>query len=158
MLNIIYGANASGKTKVLKDLYKSKSKKEALCNIISNIYFDDIDYSSERLEKVNDNLDYQEIEIGKVGQLVSREFSAEFLDIAKLLLKDVDYVYLDEPDIGLVNVEVETLIQMLHLLKEDIKELWVVTHDSRLYAVKNKGVRYWNINEVQPGKFQLLEV
>lgn len=157
MLNVIYGKNASGKTKLLRDMYEEHDERESLTNLCKCRFFRDIPYSVEKLEKINDVLDYQEIDIGESGNLVSNEFSQEFLDIVSLLIKDAKNIFLDEPDKYLGGIEREWLVYLIVILRNDIPELWIVTHDELLYGYKENDARYWNAVK-ENGEFKLEEV
>jgi ABC-type uncharacterized transport system ATPase subunit len=83
-----------------------------------------------------------------------KNLSVSFISQIKMLLLDVEYILLDEPEMGLSSVENDNLIAALWSIR-DIREIVIVSHNSdycnldKLYNVSGNGlseITYENIN------------
>jgi ABC-type uncharacterized transport system ATPase subunit len=92
-------------------------------------------------------------ENGNIKELV-KNLSVSFISQIKMLLLDVEYILLDEPEMGLSSAENDNLIAALWSIR-DIREIVIVSHNSdycnldKLYNVSGNGlseITYENIN------------
>lgn len=157
MLNVIYGKNASGKTTVLRNMYESCDKADVLTNLESNKNLCDTEYLPERVEYLNDLIDYAEVNVGDDRSLISEELSRELLSILELITKNSNNVFLDEPEYRLRRGESGLLAGIIEEFGKIIENFWVVTNSEYLYVYKEPGIRYWTTYEAEPNKFVLKE-
>lgn len=158
MLNVIYGKNASGKTKVLFDMYTNCSRRDSLTNMVKSAKFSSMSYVPERVALINELIDFTEVKVNSLGALTADELSSDMLQILELIAKDSNNVFLDEPDFGLSRGESGILANILENFSDIISNFWVVTHSKYLYVDKQPNIKYWNVKEVDRNKFKLEEV
>lgn len=158
MLNVIYGKNASGKTKVLFDMYNNCSRRDSLTNMVKSAKFSSMNYVPERIALINELIDFTEVKVNSLGALTADELSPDMLKILELIAKDSNNVFLDEPDFGMSLGESGLLVSILENFSDIINNFWVVTHNEYLYVDKQPDIRYWIVKEMEPNEFKLVEM
>jgi ABC-type branched-subunit amino acid transport system ATPase component len=156
MIKVITGQNAVGKTLYLNKMFEDllADNKKVSYNLDKSMRYRKYDYSSSAIERLSSNLQLVDIdENGNIKELV-KNLSVSFISQIKMLLLDVEYILLDEPEMGLSSVENDNLIAALWSIR-DIREIVIVSHNSdycnldKLYNVSGNGlseITYENIN------------
>ncbi len=133
MINVIIGENASGKTKKLMAMYNrdittatiNLDDADALRDI--PLCREDIEFFEEMLGLKNIVIRENQITVADITETFGRLIpcSSEFLNILSVVCKQVEKVYLDEPEYYLSNTELNYLI---YCLQEFDKEVWITSH------------------------------
>lgn len=138
MITLIVGQNAIGKTVYLQNKIKDMSKNN---NVISNLtesnYLNSVPYNRERIDDLKDILDTENIvENDDMLGISSDEvkISKAFASIITLICKDLEYMYLDEPEFKLSYREIGFLIWFLCRVENSFKEIEIVTHSEMLLS------------------------
>ena len=155
MITLLAGLNGQGKTIKLREIYSNLKSKYTVITNLSRGGYSGIDGKRFRLlsneESFINIFDYHEI-IKANDELVIITDDGEnelgvpiytkyFLDLITLLCRPGDILILDEPDFGISIDETNMLVQILHLLKDTYKEIYIATHCSRLFCLADK--RMW---------------
>lgn len=138
MITLIIGQNAIGKTVYLQNKVKEMSRNN---NVISNLtesnYLNSVPYNRERIEELKDILDTENIVENDDMLGISTDevrISKAFASILTLICKDLEYMYLDEPEFGLSYREIGFLIWFLCHVEDSFKEIEIVTHSEMLLS------------------------
>ena len=159
MLNVIHGANASGKSKVLLDMAiekQSESTLDMVSNIIENPEFNKIAFDDDRVEVVRDVLICEDIRYTNYEEIKSDEIGNSLREMLTYLCKAVRNVYLDEPDLKLNEAESIMFYNVLFEIRHSIENLCVVSHHSVITSQRFDGAKYWHV-EMRDNKFVLVE-
>lgn len=153
MVTLLVGLNGQGKTIKLREIYNNlKSKYMVITNL--NQGYSGIDGKRFSLlsneESFINIFDYHEIikandELVIITDKGENElgvpiYTKYFLDLITLLCRPGDILILDEPDFGISIDETNMLVQILHLLKDTYKEIYIVTQCTRLFCLADKRV------------------
>lgn len=138
MITLIIGQNAIGKTVYLQNKIKDMSRNN---NVISNLtesnYLNSVSYNRERIDNLKDILDTENIIENDDMLGISTDevrISKAFASILTLICKDLEYLYLDEPEFGLSYREIGFLVWFLCCVEDSFKEIEIVTHSEMLLS------------------------
>jgi predicted ATPase len=140
MITLIIGQNAIGKTAYLHDKVQDMSqnqKKNVISNLLDSSYLKNIKYNQERMEQLRDILDTDNIteNIDKLAiQTDEVKVTDKFASVITLICKDLDYLYLDEPEFGLTYKQTGFLVWFLNRVEDTFKEIEIVTHSEMLLS------------------------
>lgn len=134
MIKIIIGQNASGKTLYLNNCIDSELMEFNTIDFVTNMKdasYNDVSYNQERLEILESITDVERIDtsnelLALIGNPI--KLSKDFLQIVTLLCKECKRVYLDEPEQGLSEYEINLLVSFLQYADNTYEEIIVVTH------------------------------
>lgn len=135
MIELIIGANASGKTLYLNNCINKElaefSEPEFATNMVNDLY-SDIGYNRERIKVLEEIFCYAD-GIDTSNELLSIinnniKLSKEFLQIITILCKDFNRMYIDEPEQGLSEQEINLLCTFLQFTADTYEKIVVVTH------------------------------
>lgn len=154
MITLIIGQNAIGKTVYLHDKIKYVSKTQnVITNLIDSSYLNSVGYNSTRIERLKDILDTDNIaENSDILGITTDEVnvSKAFVSILTLICKNLDYLYLDEPEFGLSYREIGFLIWFLCSVEDSFKEIEIITHSEMiLEQLQNTEVKTIEYDENQ---------
>ena len=150
MITLIVGQNAIGKTVYLQNKIKDMSRNNnVISNLIESNYLNSVPYNRERIDDLKDILDTENIAENDDMLGISTDevrISKAFALILTLICKDLEYLYLDEPEFGLSYREIGFLIWFLCRVENSFKEIEIVTHSemllSQLENIEVKTVEY----------------
>lgn len=140
MIQLIIGQNASGKTLYLDTIIEEKLKHADDINFVTNIgnnKYNELLFSKKRVKILDDILmDFCD-SIDTSNELITPinseiVFSTDFLYMVTLLCKNVDEIYLDEPEQGLIEFEIKLLTNFLELIDKTYNKIVIVTHSELL--------------------------
>lgn len=145
MLNVIYGENASGKTKALEDLVFACDSSQIATNVVPIVI--QIPYDMERVHFIEKCFGYLEFNTTNINRLieVESELSDELLNILTILCRDVNNIFIDEPEFGIYGSELYILYNIFSLLSEKVENIWIVTHEDLYTHFDNGNVRYYEV-------------
>lgn len=134
MINLIVGANASGKTLTLKRMVNEHAVQGCSYSdspiVLESIKLNEcaLEIASEFLE--GDALVYNNSVVGVTPWFDNPiEFSRLFLDRVNLVCKNTKYVFLDEPDFGITDEETRILAHIIESISRELeKEFWITCH------------------------------
>ena len=146
MITLIIGQNAIGKTAYMQDKIKSMSKNEnIITNLVNSDYLRFIPYNKDRIDELKDILDTENIIENNDLLGISTEeleISMAFEIIITLICKDLDYIYLDEPEFKLSYRQTGFLVWFLNRIEDSFKEIEIITHSEMLLSqLQNKVVK-----------------
>ena len=134
MIRIIIGQNASGKTLYLNNCINNDLEDSDTIDFVTNLKdasYNDISYNQERLQVLEEITDVEMIDtsnelLALIGSPI--KLSKDFLQIVTILCKECKKVYLDEPEQGLSEYEINLLISFVQYAESTYEEIVVVTH------------------------------
>lgn len=143
-MNVIVGHNACGKTYRLTRLYEecSGTKEFNLQRDPNKGYV----LSQDKINVLNDMEELDFIDAGGIiGTLSFEKFSLATLRMLSLLTSDVDYLFLDEPELGFKESELSFIFRAISRLGTTFKDVWITSHseravwlqDAKFYTVDN---------------------
>ena len=116
----------------------------------SNLKKQDWQYVQEALSQV-DLADYANRQI---SQLSGGQFQRMLL--ARCLVQDADYIFLDEPFVGIDIISEELIVGLLQKLKKEGKTILIITHDYEFAAMTCNRVLHF-VDEGHVETFSLQE-
>ena len=159
---LMKGPNGIGKTSILKDIVLSRKFDDhnrnhfayaeqgpekyniSICDYLKR-FNSDIDV--EKMHKLLEKLDLAHLDIKSSLLLVSGGELVK-LNIIACLIKNTEYVFLDEPTNNLDDASVEALIEVIKDMAQD-RVIVLVSHDPRITSVKS------HIIEVKHNKIEV---
>lgn len=159
MLNIIVGANASGKTVMLKELLdEMPDTKNVVTNIRALNSFTEIRYNQERIELLEENIDALCIISASKSLLVceDEEYSDSFMQAITYLCKDVNNIFLDEIDNAVPYHEMHAFAAALINIGRVVPNLWITTHEDVLMGYFHEHIKYYTVVQ-EYDKYKLKE-
>lgn len=147
MLNFLIGENASGKTRYLRDLLHNCKSDLFVTNLPDEICRSDYKTIDGIVSWLEDETTSEIFERDGVFAFLDLpfSFSDKFNSILRLMSRDVDYMFLDEPDEGLSKQERSMLSELFIFLSRTDKQIWVSTHDSAVLYYDNS--RYFLVDK-----------
>ncbi|MGN0375749.1 MAG: hypothetical protein ACI4EN_09655 [Butyrivibrio sp.] len=139
MIKLVIGANASGKTLFLNNCIQRELDNfdvPAFATNLADTLYSDTEYNKKRLEKLEEIFCYAD-GIDTSNELISVinnpvKLSKDFLQIITILCKDFKRMYIDEPEQGLSEYEINLLCTFLQFTAELYEQLIIVTHSEML--------------------------
>lgn len=143
MLNVIYGENASGKTTALRRIASRYDLSQIATNFIPVTKL--LPYDLERVHFIEELFWYVEFVTTNSNRLieVESEFSEELLSILTILCRDVENIFIDEPELGIYGSELYILYNVLSLFSEKVKNIWIATSEDMYTRFLSGDVRYY---------------
>lgn len=140
MVNIIVGKNASGKTRMLLEIYNKSEKKNTICNLNEDRDTTKISVDIERLKSISESIDFTIDHITVVHNTVitaetpEHRYSSKFCEILNLLSKDVDTIIIDdiEQDLNLYEQVLIYKILKFFAYRQSNIDIWITTHSSTI--------------------------
>lgn len=150
MLHVIVGKNAVGKTVMLR---KAASKVNRL-NIASNLskYQSPIgmtlEYNTDTINFISEELGNPIISQNEAQLFIEgNSYGKDFLDIMTILSRNVTNFYLDEPEYGLQEHEINMMTHILVKLAYMLPNIWITTHTDLLLDIHSKVVSYYIVEK-----------
>ncbi|MBR1455147.1 MAG: hypothetical protein IJ593_10995 [Lachnospiraceae bacterium] len=144
MLNVIIGHNGAGKTLYLRNI---QDKLIINSSVTSNL--DGIIQPSEFNKQIvglieSDDIWHKYFEDAQIvfagSQYVTYEegftYTDKVMNLLKIISKKADYCLLDEPDSGLTNREEGIFADLLMMVYDKFKEVYVVSHSGTMYNLE----------------------
>ena len=144
MLNLLVSKCASGKTRLLQNLYL-KSSEKSVFNIIPYEVYEDVPINEDVLKTVDRVLELDNLSIGRDNKLeiyLGEEHSSAFITLLKYIIKTQDLLFLDEPEAGLTHRERLLMAEVLNAVGS-IRNVWVATHSNDICLATN--AKYYNV-------------
>lgn len=131
MMKAISGRNASGKTRYLNELFDKllENRRKVAYNLDTMLKYRGYGISSEAVARISGMLQIVDINADGTIVKISSDVSNAFMDLIGILLMDVDYILLDEPEMSLSSRENDNVFSALWSL-QDIRDIVIVTHNS----------------------------
>lgn len=139
MITYILGRNNSGRTSYLRQLIRETSKhsNKIITNVFDTTYLDRVPYNEERLGHLRAVMDTDDI-IENMDMLYipteDMPMTYAFSRILTLICKEGDYLYLDEPEHGLVFTQLGFLIYLLNRIDDTFKEIVIVSRSESIIS------------------------
>ena len=141
MINFIIGENASGKSMYLDLLIKSELENNTDVEFITNLHdtlYSDLEYNQERLD-ILEEITFAD-EIGILNEIITIsgnpvKLSRDFLELMTILCKTSKRAYIDEPEQGLSEYEINLLGSFLTLVNYTYEDIFIVTHSELLIQI-----------------------
>ncbi len=149
MINIIVGENSTGKTLMLRKMYR-ENREVSVASFADNyrrentkLNIDDLYDVSQALQITDVVKDDYRIKSARIAypNTLPCECSEELIAVLNTLCKNVAKVYLDEPEFYLTEIDCVRLKVALLFLEKDV---WLTTHcrtlihdDFRYYTIHN---------------------
>lgn len=140
MVKFIIGENASGKSLYLDNAVKEDLNNNNEIEFVTNLYETSSNngYSQERLSILEDISNSEEIDtsneiLALVGSPV--KLSKEFLHLMTILCSKCKRAYIDEPEQGLSEYEINLLASFLQYADRTYEEVIIVTHSELLIQI-----------------------
>ena len=146
MINFIIGENASGKSMYLDLLIKSELKNNSEIEFVTNLHetlYSETEYVKERLDTLEEISLADEIDtINEIINISGNpvKLSKDFLQLMTILCKKSKRAYIDEPEQGLSEYEINLLGTFLTLANHTYEDIFIVTHSELLIEIN--GCRY----------------
>jgi hypothetical protein len=133
MIEVIVGNNASGKTLYLKSNVKKCNSNSCLTNFGSKFDAEAFEYDTELVEVLDMNCDAFSVYVkGNVLVFDDYVYSDKLLNTLHVILRKVDFLFLDEPELGLKDYEVAAVSTVLQNIR--CRECIVTTHSDIIAA------------------------
>ena len=141
MIKFIIGENASGKTLYLNNCVKEDLNSNEDIEFVTNLkdtFYQDVDYDQRKidiLEEIShsESIDKSNEILALIGNPV--KLSKEFLQLVTILCKKCKRAYIDEPEQGLSEYEINLLASFLQYTNKIFEEVVVVTHSELLIQI-----------------------
>lgn len=141
MIKFIIGENASGKTLYLDNCIQDELNSSEQVNFVTNLYTvndTDVRYNARKLEILEDISNSERVDTSNqtlyiVGSPV--KLSNEFLNLIDLLCKDCKKAFIDEPEQGMSEYEINLLGSFLEVVDKEFDEIIIVTHSELLIQI-----------------------
>lgn len=141
MIKFIIGENASGKTLYLDNCIEKELVSNEEINFVTNLRdgnYAEWQFNQERLDILEDISDSDKVDISNQILYLSGspvKLSEEFLKLMTLLCKDCKKAYIDEPEQGLSEYEINLLASFLQYTQRTFEEIIIVTHSELLIQI-----------------------
>jgi len=163
MIKFIIGKNASGKTLYLNNCVKQDLNSNEDIEFVTNLKdtnYQDVDYDYRKIEILEeishaDSIDTSNELLALIESPV--KLSKEFLQLVTILCKKCKRAYIDEPEQGLSEYEINLLASFLQYTNKFFEEIVVVTHSELLIQVTGCRLLTVKMDEFTTD-IQLLEV
>lgn len=158
MITLIIGQNAIGKSAYLKEKVKeSLTDKDKIItyNMWDNDYLLNREYNKDRVEELEELFDEVNCK-HSVLELESEEvdITPELLNILTIITKDGTELYLDEPENGLDNTQINCLVQYLYRVLDTFNNIAIVTHSELFFGILESEIKTVSLNK-QNTKYEL---
>lgn len=143
MIKFIIGENASGKSLYLDNIIKADLDNHSEVEFVTNTYEiknDNIEYDKDRLSVLEDISGAEEIDTSNSLLAIVEspvKLSKEFLQLMTILCQKCKRAYLDEPEQGLSEYEINILSSFLMQAGRTYEDMVIVTHSELLIQIPN---------------------
>jgi Fe-S cluster assembly ATPase SufC len=134
MIKVFVGKNANGKTRYIKDILRQAFKdNKVISTNLGQGGEPKTELDSNLIKSINMRTDAFELQINPDGRTVSFlycQMSEAFMHLVRLILYKVDIIILDEPELGIDELEFVHFVDILHCI--DNVDIMMTTHSDIL--------------------------
>lgn len=159
MLNIIIGENAVGKTVMLRKMASQINRLDIASNLskYQNFIGMTLKYNMGTIDFISKELG-DPVVLENEEQLFIEGYGRDFLDIMTVLSRNVANFYLDEPEYGLREYEVNMMAHVLVKLAYELPSIWITTQTELLLDINSSAVSYYTVERNNLGEFVLKNI
>lgn len=146
MIKAYCGRNATGKTLFLQNLFKEAEEqhKRVVYNRDKSLDCKNVSPDSEIIQRINSCVDSIVVNESGRASAIKDDISNNLVNLIYVLSRNVDLIYLDEPEAGISYREQAIMLQILYTVSQ-FKDIVVTTHDedicdiSEVYTIDSCG-------------------
>lgn len=142
MITIMIGNDTEENYKYIKSLAREEAlNNEILCNYIDINYLSHIKYNRDRIKELKELLNADLIiEHKDIIHTDNTDMSINFENILTVICKNHNYLFLNEPESGLCQEELDKLVELLGRIKYTFEKIVIATQQKCVLNILNNTV------------------